>query len=178
MEYKIFTNRHDADKIAYDMSLMGGNSIVNIDKADVDAIRAEHAIKYAITLNSSLLDGKFIEDVKEVVKLSGIRLSDISISICNIRVGNDDIELVTASDITSVLNALQYIYEEDGYTKSTDVCWSIGGSPELGGGDCEVYIAFAVRKSDEDRSEDEKYDKLIAEYLEAKLSAENIGSRK
>ena len=62
MEYKIFTNRHDADKIAYDMSLMGGNSIVNIDKADVDAIRAEHAIKYAITLKSSLLDGKFIED--------------------------------------------------------------------------------------------------------------------
>lgn len=167
MKYEIITDRFEIEKMAENMFLSDDEILVHIDYADLRTLKRHGTFKKAIILDIDTLEGewtdKFIENVKSLLPpLDSLRAFMMNIIEC-------DDDSLRYSDINKLWQYLTRIKYKEGDAEDTfdsfiDCLWSVCVRHSMPKGTLKIQLLVSSEKTEQDRADDEKYERMIEEY--------------
>ena len=170
MEYKIITDRGEIERLAEDTFLSDDKMITLIDYADLRALRRSGTFKHAIICNFDIANRDWFEDFKSIITSAKLSFDNLNAFYINIiEGGNKEDSSLPYRDVMKLRDYLITIRcsgECIDYTSEdfTSCLWVVKNRPTLPKGTLQIQLMSTYEKTEQDRADDEKYERMIEEY--------------
>lgn len=173
MKYEIITDRGEIERLAEDSFISDDKMITLIDYADLRALRRCGTFKHAIICNFDMTNSDWIEDFKSIINTVKLPLDNLKAFYINIIEGGNEGE--SSLPYRDVMKLRDYLITircsvecVDCTTEDFTPClWAVKNRSTLPPNTLQIQLMSTYEKTEQDRADDEKYERMIEEYRKA-----------
>lgn len=165
MTFEIITGRFETERFVEDLFI---NDRPRIDYADIQIMKRISTLKYGILIN--LTKEAFMDDVIKTIK-SSIPIPELKTYFVHICANEKDSSLVFEmyDKIGNIIRQIEELKTSTCPDERFDGLFSFSCNHSMSLGECHINLVYGVNKTEKDKLEDDKYERLIKEYRESKM---------